>query len=62
MKKLMALALGMALTFTTVAVVFGQETTKQETTKKETTTKKKNKKGTTKTETTEKKTPDTTKN
>jgi hypothetical protein len=50
MKKLMALALGMALAFTTVAVAFAQDTTK-----KETTTKKKNKKGTTKTEKTEKK-------
>jgi hypothetical protein len=55
MKKLMAFALGMALVFTTVAVAFGQETTK-----KETTTKKKNKKGATKTEKTEKKTVDKT--
>jgi hypothetical protein len=44
MKKLMAIALGMALTMTTVVVAFGQDTTK-----KETTTKKKSKKGTTKT-------------
>ena len=58
MKKLMALALGMALAFTTVSVIFAQG----ETTKKETTTKKKNKKGTTKTEKTEKKMGDTTKN
>jgi hypothetical protein len=57
MKKLMAIALGMALTLTTVSVIFAQETTK-----KETTTKKKSKKGSTKTEKTEKKTPDTTKN
>ena len=56
MKKLMAIALGMALTLTTVSVIFAQETTK-----KETTTKKKNKKGSTKTEKTEKKTADTTK-
>src|ERR1019366_2144763 len=54
MKKLMAIALGMALTMTTVVVAFGQDTTK-----KETTTKKKNKKGTTKTEKTEKKTAPT---
>jgi uncharacterized protein HemX len=57
MKKLMALALGMALAMTTVVVAFGQDTP---TTKKETTIKKKNKKGTTKTEKTEKKV-DTTK-
>jgi hypothetical protein len=44
MKKLMALALGMALAFTTVSVIFAQGET---TVKKETTTKKKGKKGTT---------------
>jgi hypothetical protein len=58
MKKLMALALGMALAFTTVSVIFAQA---GDTTKTEKTTKKKNKKGTTKTEKTEKKTSDTTK-
>ena len=57
MKKLMALALGMALAMTTVVVAFGQETTKQESTHK-----KKSKKGTTKTEKTEKKTSEPTKN
>jgi len=41
MKKLMAIALGMALTFTTVSVIFAQG---EGTTKKETTTKKKGKK------------------
>jgi uncharacterized protein HemX len=56
MKKLMALALGMALAMTTVVVAFGQETTK-----KETTTKTKSKKGSTKTEKTEKKTTEPTK-
>jgi uncharacterized protein HemX len=61
MKKLMALALGMALAMTTVVVAFGQEATK-ETTKKETTIKKKNKKGSTKTEKTEKKTTEPTHN
>jgi hypothetical protein len=60
MKKLMAIALGMALTLTTVSVIFAQEG--QGTTKKETTTKKKAKKGSTKTEKTEKKTTDPTKN
>jgi hypothetical protein len=34
MKKLMALMLGMAFAFTTVAVVFAQDTTKKEETKK----------------------------
>ena len=57
MKKLMALALGMALAMTTVVVAFGQETTK-----KETTIKKRAKKGSTKTEKTEKKTSEPTKN
>ena len=61
MKKLMALALGMALAFTTLAVTFAQKP-EGETTKKETTTKKKSRKGTTKTEKTEKKAADTTKN
>jgi hypothetical protein len=42
MKKLMALALGMALAFTTVAVTFAQDTTT--TKKKKDTTKKKSKK------------------
>ena len=60
MKKLMAIALGMALTFTTVSVIFAQEG--QGTTKKETTTKRKAKKGTTKTEKTTNKTTDTTHN
>jgi len=44
MKKLMALALGMALAFTTVAVTFGQD----DTTKKKDTSKKKSKKKDTK--------------
>ena len=57
MKKLMALALGMALAMTTVVVAFGQETTK-----KETTIKKRAKKGSTKTEKTEKKTSEPTGN
>ncbi len=61
MKKLMALALGMALAFTTLAVTFAQ-TPEGGTTKKETTHKKKNKKGSTKTEKTEKKTTEPTKN
>ncbi|MEO8597782.1 MAG: hypothetical protein ABI759_30960 [Candidatus Solibacter sp.] len=36
MKKLMALMLGMALAFTTVAVTFAQDTTKKEEKKKDT--------------------------
>jgi hypothetical protein len=58
MKKLMALALGMAFALTTVAVTFAQDdSTKGGTTvKKESTSKKKGKKGTTvKKETTVKK-------
>ena len=53
MKKLMALALGMALAFTTVSVIFAQATG-ETTVKKETTTKKKNKKTTKKEGTTKK--------
>jgi hypothetical protein len=48
MKKLMSLMLGMALTFTTVAVVFAQDTAapKKEETKKEKKSPKKSKKDT----------------
>ena len=51
MKKLMALALGMALAFTTVSVIFAQGET---TVKKESTSKKKGKKTTKKEGTTKK--------